>query len=121
MELIDHERSESGVFESVSKESGNTNYTLAFCAGGRARRASGRIFHVETDRNRTAPAIGSPDSTFSDLTFRNETAIRSCACFPQLYRAASANVSLAFHATDSHSSNSGSSQSETGDMVAARC
>ena len=82
MELIDHERSESGIFESVSKESGLANSNLAFDAGGRALRASGRTFHVETFGYHTAPAINSPDSTFADLAFRNETTIRSCACCP---------------------------------------
>ena len=47
MELIDHERSKSGIFESVSKESGFTNSTLDFRNGGRALRARGRTFDLE--------------------------------------------------------------------------
>ncbi len=120
MEVMDHERSESGIFKSVSKESGFTNSTLDFRNGGRALRARGRTFDLETDLNRTALAFGSPDSTFADFAFRNETAIRSCACCSHRCRAAPANVSLAFRTSVSQSANSGSCQSETGDMVAAR-
>lgn len=75
MELIDHERSESGIFKSVFKESGLTNCTLAFRPGGCAHSAGGRTVDVESDHNRTAPALGSPDSAVADLAFRNETAI----------------------------------------------
>ena len=75
MEWMDHERSESDIFERVSKESGLTNYNVALIAGGCVGCAISRTGHVETDRNRTSPAIGSTESACANLAFRNETTI----------------------------------------------
>lgn len=118
MELIDHERSESGIFEGLFKESCLAIDDDSFCSGIHGRSAHANVKRSETDRTGTSRAIVASDSTVADFAFRHETTIRSSPHQPQpTYSATSA---LACRTTGSYTALTSARQSKAGSVVASR-